>query len=34
MFTKKLEKGKEIVAECKSAHASTQRNENCRSKDG
>ena len=34
MFTQKLERDKEIVAECKRAHVPTQRNENFRSKDG
>lgn len=34
MFTQKLERDKEIVAECKPVHAPTQRNEHFRSKDG
>ena len=33
-FTQKLERDKEMVAECKPTHAPTQRNENFRSKDG
>ena len=34
MFAQKLERDKEIVAECKPPHAYTQRNENFRYKDG